>query len=76
MFPFDSPKNIRKPIGFVIFSGGVKKEHWMERVNTLTNIDNIKFGIWYYSKIFISNWKNNIVNKCWNNYGSFTNVYH
>ena len=30
MFPFDPPENIRKP-GFLMFSGGSKREHWQEK---------------------------------------------
>ena len=30
MHPFSSPKNIRKPYGFLIFSGGRESVHWKQ----------------------------------------------
>ena len=29
VFSIETPENIRKPYGFLMFSGGPKREHWL-----------------------------------------------
>ena len=37
MHPFSTPKNIRKPSGFLMFSGGGERVHW-ERIGYFTTL--------------------------------------
>ena len=36
MHPFSSPENIRKPYGFLMFSGGRERMHWEEMGQNMT----------------------------------------